>query len=103
MYQIFQGVAFMHRNGFFHRDIKPENMLCKGDVGAYLYNLYHLYTHMPYSSLYICFHLFLSHSLSLYRPLTLLLSLSILTLSPLMTTHITMIICYVYLTYSQDR
>ena len=32
MYQIFQGVAFMHRNGFFHRDIKPENMLCKGDV-----------------------------------------------------------------------
>jgi protein kinase len=32
MYQIFQGVAFMHRNGFFHRDIKPENMLVKGDV-----------------------------------------------------------------------
>lgn len=32
MYQIFQGIAFMHRNGFFHRDIKPENMLVKGDV-----------------------------------------------------------------------
>eukprot|EP01029_Cantina_marsupialis_P005446 TRINITY_DN1590_c0_g1_i4.p1 TRINITY_DN1590_c0_g1~~TRINITY_DN1590_c0_g1_i4.p1 ORF type:complete len:316 (+),score=50.82 TRINITY_DN1590_c0_g1_i4:68-1015(+) len=32
MYQIFQGLAFMHKHGFFHRDIKPENMLCKGDV-----------------------------------------------------------------------
>eukprot|EP01033_Poteriospumella_lacustris_P005168 gene5167-3687_t len=32
MYQIFQGVAYMHKNGFFHRDIKPENMLVKGDV-----------------------------------------------------------------------
>lgn len=32
MYQLFQGVAFMHRNGFFHRDIKPENLLVKGDV-----------------------------------------------------------------------
>ena len=31
MYQIFQGLAFMHKNGFFHRDIKPENMLCRGD------------------------------------------------------------------------
>jgi protein kinase len=30
MYQIFQGMAFMHKHGFFHRDIKPENML----VGA---------------------------------------------------------------------
>lgn len=27
MYQIFQGMAFMHKHGFFHRDIKPENML----------------------------------------------------------------------------
>ena len=27
MYQIFQGLAFMHKHGFFHRDIKPENML----------------------------------------------------------------------------
>lgn len=32
MYQIFQGLSFMHKNGFFHRDIKPENMLVKGDV-----------------------------------------------------------------------
>jgi serine/threonine protein kinase len=32
MYQVFQGLAFMHKNGFFHRDIKPENMLCRGDV-----------------------------------------------------------------------
>lgn len=32
MYQIFQGLAFMHKGGFFHRDIKPENMLVKGDV-----------------------------------------------------------------------
>ena len=27
MYQIFQGMAFMHKHGFFHRDVKPENML----------------------------------------------------------------------------
>ncbi len=32
MYQMFQGLAFMHKHGFFHRDIKPENMLVKGDV-----------------------------------------------------------------------
>lgn len=32
MYQIFQGMAFMHKHGFFHRDVKPENMLVKGDV-----------------------------------------------------------------------
>jgi protein kinase len=32
MYQIFQGLAFMHKNGFFHRDVKPENMLVKGDI-----------------------------------------------------------------------
>lgn len=32
MYQILQGLAFMHKNGFFHRDVKPENMLTKGDV-----------------------------------------------------------------------
>ena len=30
MYQIFQGMAFMNKMGFFHRDIKPENMLVKG-------------------------------------------------------------------------
>ena len=32
MYQILQGLAFMHKHGFFHRDIKPENMLVKGDT-----------------------------------------------------------------------
>lgn len=30
MYQIFQGLTFMHKHGFFHRDIKPENLLCMG-------------------------------------------------------------------------
>jgi len=29
-YQMLQGVAFMHKNGFFHRDMKPENVLCSG-------------------------------------------------------------------------
>lgn len=32
MRQVFQGLAFMHKHGFFHRDIKPENLLIKGDV-----------------------------------------------------------------------
>lgn len=32
MYQMLQGLAFMHKHNFFHRDIKPENMLVKGDV-----------------------------------------------------------------------
>ncbi|RWS29274.1 serine/threonine-protein kinase ICK-like protein, partial [Leptotrombidium deliense] len=26
MFQIFQGLNFMHKHGFFHRDIKPENL-----------------------------------------------------------------------------
>ncbi|KAL0271025.1 UNVERIFIED_CONTAM: hypothetical protein PYX00_008270 [Menopon gallinae] len=30
VFQILQGLAFMHRNGFFHRDMKPENLLCSG-------------------------------------------------------------------------
>ena len=30
MYQILQGLSFMHKHGFFHRDIKPENLLCMG-------------------------------------------------------------------------
>ncbi|XP_044736771.1 serine/threonine-protein kinase MAK [Chrysoperla carnea] len=30
MYQIFQGLSFMHKHGFFHRDMKPENLLCMG-------------------------------------------------------------------------
>ncbi|XP_068092991.1 serine/threonine-protein kinase MAK isoform X2 [Hyperolius riggenbachi] len=30
MYQILQGLAFVHKHGFFHRDMKPENLLCMG-------------------------------------------------------------------------
>ncbi|XP_046659580.1 serine/threonine-protein kinase MAK isoform X2 [Homalodisca vitripennis] len=30
LYQVLQGLAFMHRHGFFHRDMKPENVLCCG-------------------------------------------------------------------------
>ncbi|KAF0287707.1 Serine/threonine-protein kinase MAK [Amphibalanus amphitrite] len=30
MYQVLQGLAFMHKHGFFHRDMKPENLLCMG-------------------------------------------------------------------------
>ncbi|GAB6027811.1 hypothetical protein CHUAL_002041 [Chamberlinius hualienensis] len=30
MYQVLQGLAFMHKHGFFHRDMKPENLLCNG-------------------------------------------------------------------------
>ncbi|XP_031345010.1 serine/threonine-protein kinase MAK isoform X2 [Photinus pyralis] len=30
LYQILQGLAFIHRHGFFHRDLKPENLLCSG-------------------------------------------------------------------------
>lgn len=29
-YQVMQGLAFMHKHGFFHRDLKPENLLCSG-------------------------------------------------------------------------
>lgn len=29
-YQILQGLAFMHKHGYFHRDLKPENLLCSG-------------------------------------------------------------------------
>lgn len=29
-YQVLQGLAHMHRHGFFHRDLKPENLLCCG-------------------------------------------------------------------------
>lgn len=32
MYQLFCGLAHMHKHGFFHRDIKPENLLCQDDV-----------------------------------------------------------------------
>ncbi|KAJ2944088.1 hypothetical protein O0L34_g18052 [Tuta absoluta] len=30
LYQVLQGLAHMHRHGFFHRDLKPENLLCCG-------------------------------------------------------------------------
>ena len=30
MYQVLQGLAFMHKHGYFHRDMKPENLLCMG-------------------------------------------------------------------------
>ncbi|XP_077229546.1 protein kinase superfamily protein isoform X2 [Tasmannia lanceolata] len=32
MSQLLQGLAYMHRNGYFHRDLKPENLLVTGDV-----------------------------------------------------------------------
>lgn len=27
IYQTLQGLAYMHRHGYFHRDMKPENLL----------------------------------------------------------------------------
>ncbi|XP_068614763.1 serine/threonine-protein kinase ICK-like [Brachionichthys hirsutus] len=30
MFQILQGLTFVHKHGFFHRDMKPENLLCMG-------------------------------------------------------------------------
>ena len=30
LYQILQGLNYMHKHGFFHRDMKPENLLCNG-------------------------------------------------------------------------
>ncbi|KAG9394375.1 Protein kinase domain [Carpediemonas membranifera] len=32
IFQILQGLHFMHANGYFHRDIKPENILISNDV-----------------------------------------------------------------------
>lgn len=29
-FQVLQGLAFMHKHGYFHRDLKPENLLCMG-------------------------------------------------------------------------
>eukprot|EP00730_Choanoeca_flexa_P012684 TRINITY_DN4518_c0_g1_i1.p1 TRINITY_DN4518_c0_g1~~TRINITY_DN4518_c0_g1_i1.p1 ORF type:complete len:540 (+),score=68.39 TRINITY_DN4518_c0_g1_i1:71-1690(+) len=30
IWQTLQGLAYMHKQGFFHRDLKPENLLCNG-------------------------------------------------------------------------
>ncbi|WOG95068.1 hypothetical protein DCAR_0314370 [Daucus carota subsp. sativus] len=32
MHQLLQGLAHMHRNGYFHRDLKPENLLVTGNL-----------------------------------------------------------------------
>ncbi|XP_031481149.1 cyclin-dependent kinase F-3 isoform X1 [Nymphaea colorata] len=32
MSQVLQGLAYMHKNGYFHRDLKPENLLVTDDV-----------------------------------------------------------------------
>eukprot|EP00003_Mantamonas_plastica_P011821 TRINITY_DN2176_c1_g1_i1.p1 TRINITY_DN2176_c1_g1~~TRINITY_DN2176_c1_g1_i1.p1 ORF type:complete len:618 (-),score=207.85 TRINITY_DN2176_c1_g1_i1:119-1972(-) len=32
LYQIIQGLAYMHKHGYFHRDIKPENLLVTKDI-----------------------------------------------------------------------
>ena len=32
LYQVLQGLSFMHKYGFFHRDLKPENLLIIGDT-----------------------------------------------------------------------
>jgi serine/threonine protein kinase len=32
MFQVLQGLGYMHKHGYFHRDIKPENILVSGDV-----------------------------------------------------------------------
>ncbi|XP_059656995.1 cyclin-dependent kinase F-4-like isoform X2 [Cornus florida] len=31
-FQVFQGLAYMHRHGYFHRDLKPENLLVSKDI-----------------------------------------------------------------------
>jgi protein kinase len=32
LYQVFSGLAYMHKHGFFHRDLKPENLLVQNEV-----------------------------------------------------------------------
>lgn len=32
IYQTLEGLAYMHKHGFFHRDLKPENLLASGDI-----------------------------------------------------------------------
>ncbi|KAJ1622898.1 kinase-like domain-containing protein, partial [Pavlovales sp. CCMP2436] len=34
VYQILQGLAYMHKHGFFHRDMKPENLLVTRETVA---------------------------------------------------------------------
>ncbi|OMJ72200.1 hypothetical protein SteCoe_29405 [Stentor coeruleus] len=31
-YQVLQGLAYMHKHGFFHRDLKPENLMVSHDI-----------------------------------------------------------------------
>jgi hypothetical protein len=39
MLQILQGLAHMHKNGYFHRDLKPGNFACPSYVGFFLCTL----------------------------------------------------------------
>ena len=32
IYQTLEGLAYMHKHGFFHRDLKPENLLATDDI-----------------------------------------------------------------------
>ena len=32
IYQILQGLSYMHKKSFFHRDMKPENILINEDI-----------------------------------------------------------------------
>jgi serine/threonine protein kinase len=32
IYQTLEGLAYMHKHGFFHRDLKPENLLATGEI-----------------------------------------------------------------------
>ena len=32
IFQVLQGLGYMHKIGYFHRDIKPENILVSGDI-----------------------------------------------------------------------
>ena len=32
IYQTLEGLAHMHKKGFFHRDLKPENLLTTGNI-----------------------------------------------------------------------
>ena len=32
IFQVLQGLGYMHKHGYFHRDIKPENILVSGDI-----------------------------------------------------------------------